>query len=100
MSKTKGKKGQIMSKKKAVKVDEPKKSSTRPPKKYKKRLKSLSDVRRYLAELIHATRSGEVEQSLAGKLGFLLNLLRGVIADSDLEERLAKLEEEVKKTNE
>jgi len=49
---------------------------------------------------LNETRSGEVEPGLAGKLGFLLNILRGVMSDSDLEARLAKLEEEVKKTNE
>lgn len=97
MTKTKAKKHQIMSKKKAANADRPKKGATRPPKTYRKRLKFLPDVRVYLAELIHATRSGEVEQSLAGKLGFLLNILRGVIADSELSDRIERLEQEFKK---
>ena len=71
-----------------------KKLKTKP---YKKRLKSLSDVRVYLAALINETRMGKVEPGLAGKLGFLLNVLRAVISDSDLEARILKLEEEVKK---
>ena len=63
----------------------------------RKRLKTLADVRVYLARLINETRSGEVESGLAGKLGFLLNILRGVIADSDLEHRLEKLEKEIER---
>ena len=59
----------------------------------KKRLKTLGDVRIYLANLINETRCGNVEPSLAGKLGFLLNILRATITESDLEERIKKLEE-------
>jgi hypothetical protein len=64
---------------------------------YRKRLKTLEDVRIYLARLINEARMGEVEPSLAGKLGFLLNILRGVIVDSDLEARVGKLEKELEK---
>jgi hypothetical protein len=73
-----------------------KKSETKPL--YKKRLKSLRDVRVYLAALINETRAGEVDAGLAGKLGFLLNVLRAVISDSDLADRVAKLEKEVGET--
>lgn len=65
--------------------------------KQRKRLKSISDLRRYMANLVNETRSGLVEPSLAGKLGFLLNILKGIISDSDLEERIKKLEGEVVK---
>lgn len=64
---------------------------------YKKRLKSLSDVRVYLAALINETRAGEVDAGLAGKLGFLLNVLRAVIYDSDLSERVETLEKAMEK---
>jgi hypothetical protein len=63
----------------------------------KKRLKTLKDVRVYLADLINETRTGKVDSNLAGKIGFLLNILRGTIADSELEERLSKLEKEIMK---
>jgi len=63
----------------------------------RKRLKTLGDVRVYLARLINETRAGEVEPGLAGKLGFLLNILRGVISDSELEARVSKLEAEARK---
>lgn len=62
---------------------------------YKKRLRSLKDVRVYLADLINETRAGKVEPGLSSKLGFLLNVLRGVITDSDLEQRIQRLEAEV-----
>ena len=67
------------------------------PRKQMKRLKTISDLRRYTANLINQTASGLIEPSLAGKLGFLLNILRGVISDSDLENRIKKLEGEVRK---
>lgn len=57
------------------------------------RLKTLDDVRRYLANLIHETREGRVDPSLSGKIGYLLNLLAGCIKDTDLEQRLLALEE-------
>ncbi len=61
----------------------------------RRRLKTLIDVRRYLADLINQTRSGEVEPSLAGKLGFLLNILRATILDGEIEDRIKKLENHV-----
>lgn len=61
----------------------------------KKRLKTLADVRRYLAALVNDTRNGLIDPSLAGRLGYLLNILKGVISDSDLEARIEALEKEV-----
>lgn len=66
----------------------------------RKRLKTMSDVRVYLANLINATRNAEVEASLAGRLGFLLNILRSVISDSDLEQRISALEQKEVAKNE
>ena len=65
----------------------------------KRRLKSLEDVRRYLANLINEARAGNVEITLASRLGYLLNILKSTITDSDLEDRVKKLEEEVNKKN-
>ena len=61
----------------------------------KRRLKTLDDVRRYLASLINRTESGDVEPSLAGRLGYLANSLARVIETSDLERRLAEIEARV-----
>ena len=59
----------------------------------RKRLKTLSDVRRYLSALVNDVRNGEVDPSLGGRLGYLLNILRAVISESDLEARVKALEE-------
>jgi hypothetical protein len=58
----------------------------------KKRLKNLEDCRRYLAGLVNRTESGEIEPQLAGKLGYLVNILISAIKDSDLERRIEEIE--------
>ncbi len=60
-----------------------------------KRLKTIADVRRYLASLINRLEGGEVEPELAGRLGYLCNILKGCIEVCDLETRLAALEKTV-----
>lgn len=95
MTQKKTNKGNILRGKSAGKADKQKENGERPP--YKKRLNSLPAIRLYLADLIHETRAGKVDPGLAGKLGFLLNVLRGVIYDSDLSERVEKLEKEMEK---
>jgi len=78
----------------------PNKPDPPPPKRpRRRRLNTLRSVKLYLANLIHDTRAGEVEASLAGKLGFLLNILRGVINESDMEARIKILEEKFLKNN-
>ena len=58
----------------------------------RRRLKSIEDVRRYLAGLINRTEAGEVEPALAGKLGYLANSLVRVIEGAELESRIEALE--------
>ncbi len=58
-----------------------------------RRLKTIEDVRRYLADLITRTEQGDVEPALAGRLGYLANILIGCIKDGDLERRIGELEE-------
>jgi hypothetical protein len=60
-----------------------------------RRLKTLQDIRRYLANLINRTENGKVEPILAGKLGYLANSLARVIEGSDLEHRVETLEQQV-----
>jgi hypothetical protein len=60
-----------------------------------RRLKSMSDIRRYLAGLINRTEAGQVEPGLAGKLGYLANSLAKVIEGTDLEKRLSELEKKI-----
>jgi hypothetical protein len=57
------------------------------------RLKTLDDVRRYLANLINRVERGEVDPAISGRLGYLCNILSGAIKDGDLERRIAELEE-------
>jgi len=61
-----------------------------------RRLKTMADGRRYTAWLINATETGEVDSQIAGKLGYLLSILQRFIVDGDLEQRLERLEREMK----
>ena len=60
------------------------------------RLKTLNDLRRHLAALINKTEAGEMDASTLSKLSYAVNILSGIIQNSDIESRIAKLEEEVK----
>jgi len=62
---------------------------------FRRRLKTLGDIRRYLAGLINRTESGAVEPALSGRLGYLANSLARIIETSDLEKRIAELEERI-----
>lgn len=64
----------------------------------KKRLKTIDDVRRYLADLIHrveATADGKIDGTLAGRLAYISNILLGAIKDSDIERRIVELEKQM-----
>jgi hypothetical protein len=60
-----------------------------------RRLKTMEDVRRYLANLINRTENGKVDPNLAGKLGYLANSLARIIEGSTLEKRIEILEKEL-----
>jgi hypothetical protein len=68
-------------------------------KKYSKRLKTLSDIRRYLASAINDLDAGNLEESKARCLTYMLSILSQVIRDSDLESRLAALEKAAAENN-
>lgn len=61
----------------------------------KRRLKTIKDLRRYLANLINRTDAGEVEATLSGKLGYLTGILLKAIEGSDIEKRVGALEKEL-----
>lgn len=61
----------------------------------KRRLKTLVDVRRYLANLINRTEAGDVDTIVAGKLGYLSSILIRAIEGGEIEKRLETLEEKV-----
>lgn len=62
----------------------------------RKRLKTLADIRRYLAGLINRVEAGEVDPSVMSKLAYVSNVLAGIIKDSDIEARIERLEQELK----
>ena len=56
------------------------------------RLQTLGDVAKEYRKLYREARAGTLSTAEASKLGYLLNMLAGILTASDLEERLAKLE--------
>ena len=62
----------------------------------RRRLKTLFDLRRYLANLINRTEAGEIDPQLSGKLGYLCNSLSRIIQGEDVERRLEMLEKNFK----
>ncbi len=62
----------------------------------KRKIKSLSDCQRLLAWTLNQLIDDKIEESKASKIAYITNILKGIIVDSDLEERIAKLEERAK----
>ena len=60
--------------------------------KYSKRLKTLSDLRRFLAAQITALDKNEIDENRLRCMAYGLGVLSGIIKDSDLEARLTALE--------
>ncbi len=61
--------------------------------KYSKRLKTLSDLRRFLASQISALDRNEIDENRLRCLAYGLGVLSSIIKDGELEERLTKLEQ-------
>jgi hypothetical protein len=61
---------------------------------YSKRLKTLADLRRFLAAKITALDAGELDESRLRTFAYALTTLAAIIRDSDLEQRLEKLEKQ------
>ncbi|MCM0754427.1 hypothetical protein M7784_04110 [Desulfovibrio aminophilus] len=80
-----------MRKKPAAKAPRGNRASTPrlPP---RRRLKTAQDLRLFLGDLMNKVNRGEVDPSLARCLGYLGQVLAGLIATSDLEARLEALE--------
>lgn len=58
-----------------------------------KRLKTLDDLRRYMASLITRTELGKIEPTMGGKLTYMVSILARIIEGTDLERRVGELEE-------
>ncbi len=65
-----------------------------------RRLKTLEDVRRYLAHLIKAIEADEIEATKGGRLAYISSILIRAIEGSDLEHRVTELEKQISKPGE
>jgi hypothetical protein len=63
------------------------------------RLKTLLDVRRFLARVLNDLDANRIQESKAKALGYLCSIMKDIIRDSDLEQRIEKLEQGVKNDN-
>ena len=63
----------------------------------KRRLKTTTDLRRYLARITLLVEKGEIDSNLGGKLGYLCSILHRLIEGSDLEERITVLEKKAER---
>lgn len=61
--------------------------------KYSKRLKTLSDLRRFLAAQITALDKNEIDENRLRCVSYALGVLASIIKDGDLEQRLTALEQ-------
>ena len=66
-----------------------------PIKRRKKRLNSLSSVRKFLAEQINKLQSGEVTQEELRVYSYACSIISSILKDGDLETRLKKLEKQI-----
>ena len=64
----------------------------------RRRLKTATDLRRYLGNLINRVEQGETAPEIASKLGYLTNILLRVIEGSDIEARVEKLEADLEES--
>ena len=61
-----------------------------------KRLQTLGDVRRYLAGLLNRYEAKEIDEVHLKAAAYVSNILTSTIKDSELEQRIDKLEEQLK----
>ena len=62
-----------------------------------RRLQTTQDLRRYLANLINRTESGQIDPNLARGLTYMVSILMRAIEGSDLEDRIKELERKLPK---
>lgn len=59
------------------------------------RLNSQTDCRRFLARAINETKAGAMKPDFLRALTYSIKVLSQILSDSDLEERIAKLENQI-----
>lgn len=68
----------------------------RPSSRSRLRLGTVRECRRELAKVYAEARNGDIEMSDATRLAYLLTSLANMIRDSEMEDRIAALESEVR----
>jgi len=63
---------------------------------HKRRLKTLTDIRRFLAATLNQLEAEKIDETRAKSIAYCLNILSGIVKDSDIEARIEKLEERMK----
>ena len=76
------------------------KSLKKDKKPIKRRLKTLGDARRFLADITNQLNRDDIDPNKAAKLGYLLQILAKIIMGDDLERRVLALEEALRETKE
>lgn len=56
------------------------------------RLKSLVDIRRFIASVINDIRQGRMDHAEGKTYGYLASILQSIVKDSELEQRIEALE--------
>ena len=62
----------------------------------RRQFKKLSDVRRYLGQVLNRFEAGELDAAHAKTVTYVCNTLSGVMKEADVEERLDKIEQQMK----
>ena len=62
-----------------------------------RRLKTASDLRRFLAHIICKTEKGTLDPQLSGRLGSLCSILYRIIEGAETEHRISRIEEKLGK---
>ena len=58
----------------------------------------MGDLRRYVANIINRVEARQLEPSVAGRLGFLVNILVRIVETGDLEMRIETLEQKIEQS--
>lgn len=57
-----------------------------------RRLKTLDDVRRYLADVLHRLEAAQLDDAGAKTRAYIANTLCAIVKDADIEKRIEALE--------
>jgi len=62
----------------------------------KRRLKSLADIRKFLAHILNEYENGQADETKVKTVAYACNILSSIIRDSELENRIEALERTLK----